>query len=465
MNIIIAGSEPISLELAEYLVKDRHDVTLVDRPSPKMAEILNRYDIRVIQGMPSHPDVLRSASAENADLIVATTQDDELNIAVCSVAHSLFAVPRKIARIRSDTYLKEMNSLFRQGDESRIPVDHVISPEQLVTEAIQEIIQFPGSQSVTKFLDDRVVAIQVRAKEGGQLVGQALEKLNHFEPKAVVLAAYRNNKMLKNLAEETLQVGDEIFFCAQRTKALYFMTAITPLQKSGTDIYIAGGTDTADEVAEALSYQYHVKLLEPSSERAAMIEDRFRHTSVDLYCADPTSVEFYDEENIGESSVVITANPYDETNIMTLLMLRRQKKLNTISVIRNKALIDMVEGLEDEVTVVSPREATISALLTHIRQEGVVKTTRVRVGESEMMELVVRGSKRGSGLIDKTLEQINLPDDAKVGLVLRESTVIKPGQDFKFQEEDRVIIYLNNLAMMPKIINLFMPRAFWVPPW
>ena len=471
MNIIIVGSDPVSLELAEYLVKDRHAVTLIDQPGTRLAEIGNRLDLRVVQGMPSHPNVLRSAGAENTELLVATTPNDELNITVCAVAHSLFGVPRKIARIRAVEYLREEDELFTgvgggMGTPGTgIPVDHIISPEVLVTQVILNLIALPGSQMVSRFCSERITVAQVRAKAGGSMIGQPLDALAPEGLRAVVLAVYRGGRLLENLEEEVLQVGDEVLFCAQNQSAAHFYSFIAPLPTGGRSIYIAGGTHTADELAMQLSERYRVKLLEPDAQRAERIEARFRSTRVELFHAAPTSLEFYHEEHIENSAVVITANPYDETNIMTLLMLRRLHKFNTISVIRNKALVDMVEGLEDENIVVSPREATISALLSHIREEGVVRTRLMRQGASEVVEFHIRGTRSSSQVVGRSASQLRLPRGVSVGLVMRGTAVLRAGADFTFRHDDHVVVFVHDTRLMSRVSRIFMPHPFWIPRW
>ena len=463
MNIIIVGSNAIGVELAEYLVNGGHAVTLVDKPSTEMTQIGNRLDLRVVQGMPSYPSILKKAGAENAELIVATTQDDELNIAVCSVASSLFRIPRKIARIRATEYLQEKDELF--GNDS-IPIDHIISPEHLVTDSVLDLINFLGAMAVSHFCNNRVLVIQAKAKVGGELIGKPIKLLDSYDKKAKFLALYRNNMLLEKYQDEVLQVDDEVFFCAESSRALHFLSALTQLQKRDKNIFIAGGTHIADVLAVRLSQKYRVKLLEPSEQRAERIASRFKDTSVELFCADPTNLDFYYEEHIEKSSLVIAATPFDESNVMTSLILRKLNNMRTISILRNKTFIDLQKGVGQEGDiVVSPKDATISALLSNIRQEGVEKVRLFRQGSSEDLELRVRGSKIGSKIVGKKLDDIHLPKNAFVGLVVRDGAVLKIDNDFRFADEDRLIVYLHDQTQSRALVKLFKPRSFWIGSW
>lgn len=463
MKIIIVGSNAVGIELAEYLVNGGHAVTLIDTPSAQMTSVANRLDLRVIPGMPSHPSVLKSAGAENTELIVATSQNDELNIAVCSVAASLFRVPRKIARIRAPQYLQEQEDLF---GPNAIPIDHIISPEHLVTDAVLDLIAFAGSNDVCSFFDSRILLAQVKAKFGGKLIGHPITELNAYDKKSQFLAIYRNKRLIQNYKDIVLTPGDEIFFCAENSRALNFLSAIIPLEKHDKNIFIAGGTHIADVLAMRLSHKYRVKLLEPSEERANRIAPRFKDTSVELFCADPTSLDFYNEEYIDKSSLVIAAMASDESNVMTSLLLRKLNNIKTISILRNKTFIDLQQnvGLDGDI-VVSPKDATISALLSNIRQEGVEKVRLFRQGNSEAMELRVKGSKLGSKVIGKRLEDINLPKNVFAGLVMRDKNILKVDENYKFQDNDRILFYLHDHTQTRQLVKLFKPRSFWIGSW
>lgn len=463
MNIIIIGATSAGIELAEYLVSGGHAVTLVDNPSETMAQIGNRLDLRVVQGVPSWPSVLRKAGAENAELLVATTPEDEMNIAACSIAASLFRVPRKIARIRSPDYLIEADEIF--GSHA-IPIDHVISPEHITSEVILDLLELPGTTAVGSFCDDRIIIASARCAKGGKLIGHSINKIYELESKAKIMAVYRNNELIKDYDNEVLAPSDIVFFCCERVRAMSLLSALIPLEPTGKYITIAGGSHTADELARLLSSKYKVKLIEPDMQRSSKTADKLHDTSVEVYCADPTNLDFIAEEHIDKSDRFIAADLSDETNIISALMLSRRNKVKTIAVIRNENFHELAKGPGREIDIIiSPREAIISAILSHIRQEGVERMSLFRQGKSEGIELLIQGSKVTSKVVGKGVNDINLPPGVTLGLVLRNKVVHVVDDNFRFEDGDRVVAYLHDHKHMRQLVKLIRPRSFWIPKW
>lgn len=463
MNIIIIGATSVGLELAEYLVNGGHAVTLVDNQSEELNQVANRLDLRVVQGVPSWPSVLRNAGAENTELLVATSPIDEMNIAACSIAASLFRIPRKIARIRSPDYLLEADEIF--GNHA-IPIDHVISPEHLISQYIIELLTIPGACAIGSFADDRIVIISARVGRGGKLIGKEYLFIKEYESKVKILAVYRKKQLLVNFEKELILSGDTVFFCCERNKAASIISAFSLIEQSGKCIAIAGGTHTADEIAKKLSTRYRVKLIEPDAQRALRLSNKLKDTSVEIYNSDSADLDFLIEEHIGEADRFIAASPSDETNIITAFMLRRMGKVKTIAVIRNARFQEITTGVGREIDiVVSPKEATISAILSQIRQEGVEKMRLFRQGLSEGIELHVQGSKLSSKVIGKRAGDINLPTGVTLGLALRNKVVHVIDDNFKFEDGDRVVAYLHDHNQMRSLVELFRPHSFWIRKW
>lgn len=462
MKIIIVGATVVGTELAEYLVQAGNAVTLIDEPSEELSQIGNRLDLRVVQGDPTWPSVLREAGARNAELIVATAPSNEKNIAVCSVASALFSIPRKIARIRSADFLNEAERLF---GPNAIPIDHIISPEHLIADAVINLIELPGVTAVQNFAQDRLIVASVVCQNGSKFIGRPVDE---FEEKAggkcQILAIYRNNTLISRHKNQ-INVEDEIFFCCERSRALSIVGALTPLKPNGKNVVIEGGSHIADELALRLSERYHVKLIEPDPKRAARILSYFKGCPVEVYNADALNLDFVVEEKLYQSDLFIAASPSEETNIMASLMVQRFKKVRTLAVIRKPSLQDMALASKEIDALVSPREAIISALLSNIRQEGVEKMRIFRQGAAEALELLVRGTKRSSNVVGRKLVDINLPKDVTLGLVLRDKLAIKINEDFVFQDGDTVIAFLKDRTQMRAVVKLFKPRAFWFPKW
>ena len=462
MRIIIIGASLVGTELAEYLVHAGHAVTLIDTPSDELTQIANRLDLRVIQGDPTAPTVLREAGARNTELLVATSASDEVNITTCCVASYLFDIPRKIARLRAPGYFDEADKLF---GPSAIPIDHIISPEQLMADAVNDLMEIPGVNAIQSFARDRIILTSVTCQEGGKLIDQPITQLEEYEPKSKVIAVYRRGTPITKFERFTFKPGDEVVLSVERTRALNLVRALMPLKPSGLDVVVQGGTHIADSVALRLSERYHVKLIEPDANRAKRLAERLRGSKVELFCADATDPNFVQEEKLYQSDTFIAASSNDESNIMAALMLQRTQRVRTIAVIRQLSTQDLNNAGSPIDTIISPRDAIISALLSLILQEGLVKMRIFRHGQAEALELLVQGDQRSSNVIGRKLEDLNLPPGVVLGMALREKVVLKIDQDYVFTAGDHVVAYLTDRMHMRALVKLFKPRAFWVPRW
>lgn len=463
MKIIILGSGNVGIELAKYLVNAGHAVTLVDNASEDLSQAGNRLDLRVVIGNPASPTVLRNAGAENTELLVAATPDDEVNITACSVGAFLFRIPRKIARIRSIDYLREADSLF---GSNAVPIDHVISPEHIITDDICDLIELPGTSAVGSCFNGRVLVATAKVAVGGKLTGAPVEKFESFDGKAVALALYRRGKYVKDFKKDVFKPGDTLYFCCERERALSQLTAIVPLKKALSNITIAGGTHIAYALARSLSERYRVKLIEEDAQRAERSAANLYDTSIEVYHGSPIDIEFLHEEHIDKSDLFIAAAPTDEKNIMASLILRRMHNIRTLAVIKNSGYYDLAQGERSEIdTILSPKDATISALLSNIRQEGVESTTLFRQGESEAIELALEGSKFGSVVIGRRLENLTFPAGVTLGLILRGRKLLMPTPDLVIEDGDHLLAYLSDHRQMRSLVKMCRPHSFWIPKW
>lgn len=434
MKIIIIGATIVGTELAEYLVQAGHAVTLIDKPSQELTQIANRLDLRVVQGDPTWPSILRDAGARNTELLVATSASDEMNITTCSVASYLFDIPRKIARLRSPDFFNEADKLF--GPDA-IPIDHIISPEHLMSDAVIDLIELPGVKAMHSFARDRLIIASVETAKGGKLIGAQILDIENYDAKCKVLAVYRKGELLKKLEDQPLEIGDEVFFCAERSRAMNLLSALIPLRPSGKNVVIQGGSHVADTIAQRISNRYNVKLIEPDAERAKRLSERLRNSNIELYCADAADVDFVLEEKLNHANIFIAAAPSEENNIMSSLMIQRHNKVRTIAIIRQLSFQDIAETSSAIDTIVSPREAVISALLSLILQESVVKMRIFKHGQAEALELSVQGDKRSSQVIGRRIDDINLPSGVTFGMALRDKIIVKIDHDFVFEDGDR----------------------------
>ncbi len=469
MKIIILGSGDVSLELAKYLVDAGHAVTIADTASEKLAEIANRIDLRVVVGNPASPETLRKAGAKNTELLVATTSDDETNITACSVAHFLFKTTRTIARLRAQDYLEERNSLFGKNG---IPIDHIIATEDEVTKLVKAKVDFPGINSYGSFCNGTLAVVSTRVSRKGKMCGKLVADFNKFDAaNAVVLAIYRRDesgkeKYLSKLENEVFEEGDEVFYCCIRENVKHHLRAFRDLPVSRRYITISGGTHIADFLAKTLSENYSVKLIESEASRAKRSAINLHSSSVQVFNADPMDMDFIREENLDKSDLYIAATPFDETNIMTSLIMHRMHNVHTTAVIRGEGYIQLTEKDSSGIdSMILPKEPIISALLTSIRQEGVESVSLFRQGTSEAIEFVLEGSKSSSRIIGRKFNDLTLPKGVTLGLVKRDKKILIIDDKFEFAEKDHIIAFLDDHSQMRKLVKMFRPDSFWIPSW
>lgn len=460
MKIIILGATKVGIELAEYLVGGGHAVTLVDEPSLVLSRISTRLDLRVVQEHPSLPSALKKAGAENAELLAAVTDNDEVNITACCIAGYLFGIPNKTARIRARDYLTKAADLF---GHNAIPIDNIICPELIAANAIIDLLEFEGAGCIGNFCDNRIVMMEVKCVKGGRLIGQKTAEILKLDERIKIAALHRGGESIADILNEPLQEDDALCLCCERSRAKSILTALIPSMGTAKVITIAGGSHIADELAERLSSRYKVKLLEPDHDRALRSADNLQDTGVEVFEANASNLEFLTEEHINKSDRFIAASNNDENNILSSLMLNSIDPVRTITVLRDASLGDMAKNSANAMDiVVSPREEIISELLSKIRQEGVEKVKLFCGGASLGMELKISGNKRSSKVIGKKVSDLTIPYGVVFALAVRDKKVMVIDDNFIFCEGDRIVTYLEEQQDAAALVKLFRPRPFWI---
>ena len=327
MKIVITGAGQVGGTLAEHLAGEANDISVIDTNDRRLRELQDRLDIRTVNGMASHPDVLIRAGIEDADMLVAVTSSDEINMASCQVAYSLFRTPTKIARIRDRSYTddKVRERLF---NDANCPVDFLITPEQVVTDYIFRLIEQPGSLQVIDFAEGLIQLVAVRAFKGGPLVGNELRLLRKHMPKvdARVAAIFRRDRPIFPQGDTVIEESDEVFFIAAKKDIRKVMGELRRLEKPYQRIVIAGGGNIGYRLAKALEKQYNIKIIEFSQERCQYISERLDNTVV--LNGSATDQDLLLEENIERSDVFLALTNDDEVNIMASLLAKRLGKKN-----------------------------------------------------------------------------------------------------------------------------------------
>jgi trk system potassium uptake protein TrkA len=450
MKILILGAGQVGGTLAENLAKEAFDITLVDQDPVRLAELADRLDIQTVEGWASHPDVLRRAGADDADMLVAVTSSDEVNMIACQVCYSLFRTPTKIARVRSSSYLT------REGffSKEHMPIDVLINPEQVVTKHIHELLKHPGALQVLDFADGRAQLVAMRAYYGGPLVGQALSFLREHMPNADtrVAAIFRRGRAIIPKGSTVIEADDEVFFIAAREHIKAVMGELRKVERPFKRITIAGGGNIGASLAAALENEYSVKLIEFNAPRAKFLADQLAKAVV--LQGDATDRDLLLEENIEQCDAFCAVTNDDEVNIMSSLMAKRLGVRQVITLISKPAYVDLMQGGEIDIAV-SPQQATTSSLLSHVRRADVARVHSLRRGAAEAMEAIAHGDSKNSKVVGKKISDIDLPAGTSIGAIVRDTSVLIAHDDVVVEPDDHVILFLVDKSQVRAVERLF----------
>ncbi|HLT63056.1 MAG TPA: Trk system potassium transporter TrkA [Pseudohongiella sp.] len=450
MKIIILGCNQVGISLAENLSSEANDITVVDPDGDSLRELKDRLDVGITQGWPSHPDVLRAAGADDADMVIAVTENDEVNMVACQIAYTVFKTPKKICRLRSASYIAQEN-LFRN---EAIPLDVVISPELLVSNYIKRLIDLPGSLQVLDFAGGNAQLVGVRAYYGGPLVGQELRFLREHMPNvdARVAAIFRRNRAITPEGSTVIEADDEVFFIAAAKNIRAVIGELRRLDKPYKRLMIAGGGNIGMRLAEALEQKYQVKVIEHNPGRCAYLSE-YLNRAIVLNGAS-SDKQLLLEEGIEDTDVFLALTNDDEANIMSSMLAKRLGAHKVMCLINNPAYVDLVQGGEIDIAI-SPQQASIGSLLTHVRRGDIVNVHSLRRGAAEALEAIAHGDSHSSKVVGRAIEDIDLPPGTTIGAIVRNDEVLIAHDDIVIESEDHVILFLTDKKQIPEVERLF----------
>ena len=450
MKIIILGAGQVGSSVAENLASEANDITVVDSDPTRLETLRDHLDIRTVLGRGSHPDVLSLAGAEDADMILAVTNSDETNMIACQVAYTLFHTPTKIARVRAVEYLNHPQ-LFSQ---EALPVDVLISPEQIVTNYIQHLIETPGALQVLDFADGKVRLVAVKAYRGGPLVGQELRALRQHMPKvdARVAAIFRQGHPLIPEGHTVIEADDEIFFIAARENIRKVMRELRQQDRPVKRVMLAGGGNIGLRLARALEDRYQVKLIERDPARARFLAEELDKTIV--LVGDAAAEDILVEEQVDSTDVFCAVTNDDEVNILAAMLAKHVGARKAMSLINRPAYVDLVQGGVIDIAI-SPQQATMGTLLAHVRRGDVVVVHSLRRGAAEAIEAVAHGDPKTSKVVGRRIDEIDLPPGTTIGAVVRGEDVLIAHHDTVIEANDHVIMFLVDKRRVPEVERLF----------
>ena len=456
MKILILGAGQTGGTLAVHLANEAVDVTVVDIDGPRLKELKDRLDIQTVHGHASRPDTLLAAGAEDADMLIAATNSDEVNMVACQVCYSLFQTPMKIARIRTNEYFATPNgdATIEFFSREHMPIDVLINPERVVKDQIQQLLQHPGALQVLDFADGRLKLVAMRAYHGGSLVGQALRSLPEHIPNVdtKVVAIFRGDSPMIPTDDTVVQADDEVFFIAPAEHINTVMLELRQAERRNERIMIAGGGNVGLMLATEIENEFNVKVLEFDETRAELVAERLdRGVAIR---GDATDEDLLVEENVEDTDAFCAVTNDDEVNFMSALLAKRLGARRVLALIAKPAYVDLVQGREIDIAL-SPQLSTTSTILSHIRRGDVARVHRLRRGAAEAMEAVVHGDARTSKVVGRRIGQIALPAGTTIGAIVRGEKVLVAGPDEVVQNGDHVILFLVDKSLIRAVERLF----------
>lgn len=450
MKILILGAGQVGSTVAESLVGEANDITVVDTDGEKLRQLQDRLDLRTLVGNAAHPSILEQAGIADTDILLAVTQSDEVNMVACKLAASLYNTPTRIARIRATDYL-ERREVF---SAENFCVDFSICPEQILTEYIVKLIEFPEALQVLEFADGKVSLVAVRAVEGGPLVGRPLRFLRTDMPKidTRVAAIFRQNHSINMNGDTVVEAGDEVFFIAATEHIRAVMQELRRMDRPAKRVMIVGGGNIGRRLAKTLEHNYQVKLIEYNKKACASLAAELTNTLV--LNGDGTDEQLMLQENVGEVDVFCALTNDDENNIMSSLLAKQGGARKVISLINRSAYVGLVQGGKIDIAI-SPAQVTIGSLLAYVRQGDVAAVHSLRRGAAEALELVAHGDRLSSKVVGRRIEEIDSPEGATIGAIVRGGRVIIAHHDTLIEADDHIIVFVNDKRIVRKVEKLF----------
>lgn len=451
MKVIVCGAGQVGSNIARQLAREGNDVTIVDQNPELVQKIGDELDVRAMVGHASHPEMLENAGAPEAEMIIAVTYSDEVNMVACQVAHSLFDVPKKVARIRSQQYLEPMWSDLYSRDH--LPIDVIISPEVEVAEAIARRLKVPGAFDTVSFADGLVQVIGVRLDESCPIVNTPLRQLTELFPdlNIVVVGIFRDGKMIVPSSNDQMFPGDEVYFAADIEHVSRAMPLFGHEEQEARNIVIVGGGNIGLHLAQTIEREMKnvsLKLIETSRKRAEFVQEQL--VSAIVLNGDALDPEILSEANVRRAETIVALTNDDEVNILSSLLAKGQGSETAITLINNPVFSNLMTSLGVDV-VVDPRATTVSEILRHIRRGRIRGLHSFQDGAAEVVE---GEALETSKLVGKELRDVKLPQGTIIGAIMREGKVVIPRGTTIIKPNDRVVIFALSNAVR-KVEEMF----------
>jgi len=452
MNIIICGAGRVGYTIAKLLSEQDHSITVIDQSSEDIQKINDDLDVKSIVGKATYPSVLEKANAEDADMIIAVTRNDEINMLICQIAFSIFKIGKKIARIRSQDYLNPKFSLVY--NKENLPIDVIISPEVEIAKSIQRKLEAPGAIDNVPFADNKIRLLEIDVNEKCPLVNIELNKITKKFPKleANILGVVREEKFIILKKNDVLELNDKAYVIINSSQMQLTLDAFGHKEKISNKFLIIGGGNIGFNLAKNLENSHEsarIKIIEKNKERAEFIANELNNSLV--INGNGLEEDVLKEANIDDSETVLALTNDDEDNLMVSVLVEKFSKDKRTMALINKPNYSILQSSLKIDDLIDPRMNTVSSILKHVHKGTIETAYSISNGDYEVIEAEIIDS---SELIDKELKNSNLPENIRIGAVLRKNDIIIPSSKFIFKKKD-IVVFLAKRDQLPVVENLF----------
>ena len=452
MNIIICGAGRVGYTISKILTQQNHSVTVIDQSSEDIQKINENLDIKAIVGKATSPTILEKADTHDADMIIAVTRNDEINMLICQIASTLFNVPKKIARIRSQEYLNpKFSSLF---SKENLPIDFIISPELEIAKSIQRKLEAPGASDNIPFAENRIRLLEILVEKNCPLINTKLNEITKKYPNlnANILGVIRDQKFIFLKKNDVLKINDKAYVIINSSQLRETLSAFGHNEKISTKILIIGGGNIGFNLAKNLENtidDVRIKIIEKDKDRAELIANELNNTIV--INGNGLDEDILEEANLPEVETVIALTNDDEDNLMSSVMVEKFSQNKRTMALINKPNYSLLQSSLKIDDLIDPRMDTVSTILKHVHKGTIETAYTILNGEYEVIEADIIET---SELINKDLKNANLPDEIRIGAILRKDKILIPRSDSKFEKGDTVV-FLTKSEQIPLVENMF----------
>ena len=452
MNIIICGAGRVGYTIAKLLSEQDHSITVIDQSSEDIQKINDDLDVKSIVGKATYPSVLEKANAEDADMIIAVTRNDEINMLICQIAFSIFKIGKKIARIRSQDYLNPKFSLVY--NKENLPIDVIISPEVEIAKSIQRKLEAPGAIDNVPFANNKIRLLEIDVNEKCPLINIELNKITKKFPKleANILGVVREEKFIILKKNDVLKLNDKAYVIINSSQMQLTLDAFGHNEKISNKFLIIGGGNIGFNLAKNLENSHdsaRIKIIEKNKERAEYIANELNNSLV--INGNGLEEDVLKEANIDDSETVLALTNDDEDNLMVSVLVEKFSKDKRTMALINKPNYSILQSSLKIDDLIDPRMNTVSSILKHVHKGTIETAYSISNGDYEVIEAEIIDS---SELIDKELKNSNLPENIRIGAVLRKNDIVIPSSKFIFKKKD-IVVFLAKRDQLPVVENLF----------